>query len=215
MKVPVSSRSRTYIRATNKPSIEQYFCDITSSKEAAINFIKNNMANYTRANGYTASRSYYSAMVKATNVLAKQDAFAIYKNYNYTAFVSTVAKLGLVKREIHYLWDPISAKRKLLPGSVFRDAEEVFAEKTASEEAVKNFMAELAKYPNKPKISRERQKYLFTYSQWFRDHTTAKGIRSTHKLNPVSVDWSSFIQTCNQKFNYTVRDITRLFREAE
>lgn len=215
MKVPVRSYSGKYIRAANKPSIEQYFSNITNSKEAAINFIINNMAKYTRAKGYYPSRSYYSAMVKATSILADKEAFTIYKNYNYATFLNTVAKFGLTRKDIHYLYDLMTAKRNVSEYVIYRDAEKVFAEKTASEEAVKNFMAELAQYPNKPKVSRERQKYQFTYSKWFRDHTTAKGIMSTPKLNPASVDWSSFVQTCNKKFNYTSRDLTRFFRDAE
>lgn len=212
MKVP----KRRYSKTANRPSLEQYFNDITSSKEAAANFIINDMAAYPKERGYRPSNSYYTAMAKATNI-ANKSAFISNKNYNYNAFIDALAKFGMTRKDICYLWAKQfkAAQQELLPANMLRNAVEVFAEKTASEESVKNFMVELAQYPNKPKVSRERQKYLFTYSKWFRDHTNAKGIRSTHKLNPTSVDWSSFVQTCNKKFNYTSRDLTRFFREAE
>jgi hypothetical protein len=166
--------------------------------------------------GYVPATSYYVAMSKATS-LANMNVLKLDKDHNYAAFTSAIEKLGMPRKEILYLWDPqkyeVGKPTTEIKG--YRDAEEVFAEKTASAEAVKNFMVELAKYSNKPKVSRERQIYQFTYSKWFRDNTNAKGVRNTPKLIPDSVDWRSFVQVCEQKFNYTARDLTRMFREAE
>lgn len=217
MKVPVRSYSGKYIRAANKPSIEQYFSDITSSKEAAINFITNNMAVYTRARGYKPSQSYAKALSSvASNVNEKT--LSPKSNYSYAAFINAIAKFDMTKKNLHHLWGLSQTKtgvQEISSINILRDAEKVFAEITASEKMVKNFMVTLAHYPNKPKLSRERQIYQFTYSKWFRDNTNAVGIMSTPKLKPASVDWSSFVHACNKKFNYTSRDLTRFFREAE
>lgn len=162
------------------------------------------------------SNSYYTALAKATNA-ANKSILISNTNYNYTAFVSAIAKFDMTKKDIHYLWYEAKSEGIIQEEVVMlKNAEEVFAEKTASAASVKNFMAELAQYTDKPKVSRKYQKYQFTYSKWFRDNTNAKGFgKGTQKLVPESVDWNNFKQICNQKFNYTLRDLTRFFREAE
>ena len=213
----MEASKRSYITAANKPTIEQYFNDITSSKEAAINFITNNMTVYSKARGYMPSQSYAKALAAAASNVNERT-LSPKSNYSYAAFIKAIAEFDMTKKNLHHLWylqQSKSTTQEVPFISMLRDAEAVFAEKTASEEAVKNFMVELAHYPNKPKVSRERQKYQFTYSKWFRDNTNAVGIMATPKLKPASVDWSCFVQTCNKKFNYTSRDLTRFFREAE
>ena len=213
----MEASKRSYITATNKPTIEQYFYEITGSKEAAINFITNNMTVYSKARGYMPSQSYAKALATAASNV-NEKTLSPKSNYSYAAFIKAIAEFDMTKKNLHHLWylqQSKSTTQEVSSISMLRDAEAVFAEKTASEEAVKNFMVELAQYPNKPKVSRERQKYQFTYSKWFRDNTNAVGIMATPKLKPASVDWSSFVQTCNKKFNYTSRELTRFYREAE
>ena len=218
--------AKRFNKTLNRPPIDQYFSEITNSKEAAEEFIKNNMAAYTKERGYTPSTSYYVAMSKATS-LANMNVLKLDVEYNYAAFIAAIAKLGITKDAVWYLWDPSPRNRPGRPRDPNKatqvknqpidlpNAEEVFIEKTSSLEAVKAFMCELGRYPNQPSLSRERQKYVATYSKWFVDNTTAKYVgHSGFDIKPESVCWRNFVQTCNEKFNLTARDLTKLFREA-
>ena len=195
-------------KTTSRPPLDQYFNKITSSREAATDFIINNLAEYTRERGYSPSSSYYVAMSKATS-LANMNVLKLDRAHNYAAFVDALSKIGITKKDIAYLW------ATKLP-DYLKDAEEVFTEITSSAEAVKNFMCELGKYHNKPSLSHDRQRYEFTYAKWFKDNTNANFYgHGGYGLKPDHINWRNFVQTCGEKFNYTARDLTKLFREAE
>jgi hypothetical protein len=210
--------NRRYDKTINRPSLDQYFNEITGSREAASAFIKNNMAAYTKERGYTPSTSYYVAMSKSTS-LANMNVLKLDTKHNYAAFVVALSNLGITKKDIRYLWCPESRPMPERPTGSDRgglNAEEVFTEKTSSLEAVKAFMYELGKYPNKPNLSRERQKYEATYSKWFSDNTSAVFVgHSSFNIKPEHICWRNFVQTCGEKFNLTARDLTKMFREAE
>lgn len=181
----------------DKPSIEQYFNEITSSREAVINFIKNELTKYKSGSGFISK--YFQAIINETSI---KKASEITDLFNYRAFLNALESFGLSVKDLKNIY---------LTGEPLPTAESLFVEKTASAEAVKDFMRQLYdEYNEKFKNNSSRNASL-AYTQWFTNYSNAINPNGL-SLIPESVNWNNFVQVCTNKFNYTVSDLVALYR---
>lgn len=178
-----------------KPSITDYFHEITSTREAVINFVKNKLTKYTKSVASAGfAQAYAAAVASSTTTTAAQDVYNN-KNYNYNAFLAASQEYGLTKKDIHSIYHT---------GKALPDAKDVFNEKTESTETVNAFMQQLGQ-------DFQGKQPFIAYHYWFVSNTNATGIPGGNTINPGAVDWNSFVAVCTRKFNYTNRDLNALF----
>jgi hypothetical protein len=193
---------KKYAKTINRPSIEQYFKDITSTKQAVIDFITTEFKGYK-----TKIPSIIYNMVLSKRTQAGDASIIQYDDaHNYRAFIKSIAKHGLNAKDIRNLCSV---------GAPLPNATDIFTEKTSSAEAVQNFMLQLGKEYRDYITANPRQIYNFAYTKWFTTYTNATSTgwsKGLYNLNPETVSWDRFVKVCNEKFNYTVRNLTAFFR---
>jgi hypothetical protein len=189
--IPDVDRSKKRSSTLEKPSIMEYFHKITSSRKAAIDFIKHELSQYKAPGGY--GPAYLNSVAK--NTTSGKTDIASNEKYNYSAFLKAIQGYGLNNKDIAAIYKT---------GQPLLNAQEAFNEKTKSALAVQEFMQQLAKeYPN--------EKLCIAYAEWFANNTNAVRVyAASTKLVPASVNWNNFIEYCNQAFNYTTHDLTTL-----
>jgi hypothetical protein len=188
--IPNLDYSRKFKSTLEKPSIMEYFHKITSSREAVIDFVKNELTRYSSAGGY--SPAYTNAILKNTSSTDHIDVINNEK-YNYRAFVTASLEHGINLKDIAVIYKT---------GQPMLNATDAFAEKTSSAEAVQKFVRQIAaEYPS--------TKLGLSYTKWFTNNTNAtKAPTSSTAIVPESASWNSFTSYCQQAFNYTSRDLT-------
>jgi hypothetical protein len=183
--IPDIDLSRKLAKTLEKPSVMEYFHKITSSREAVIDFVKNELTGYSNAS------LRYSATVAKHTTSAQLDITAN-KLYNYKAFLNAISEYGLTSKDVAAICKT---------GQPLINAKEAFNEKTKSSDNIQLFLKQLAtEYPDVPLIK--------AYSAWFAKNTNA--VRVGDAIAPEEVNWSSFVKYCKQAFNYTSRDLTTL-----
>ena len=95
------------------------------------------------------------------------------------------------------------------------DAISKFNEITASKESVKDFLININQLYKNDKSSASAHACQAAYTKWFRRNTNAKAAEGSFNLKPESVSWNNFVQVCRDKFGFTARDLTALFRGEE
>lgn len=187
--IPDLDYSRKWASTLEKPSIMEYFHKITSSREAVIDFVKNELTKYKRSMGYGAV--YTNALTKNTTA----DRISVFSDekYNYRAFLDTILEYGLNNKDIAAIYET---------GKPLLNALAVFNEKISSAECVQEFVQQVARACPSDKLS-------ISYTKWFVDNTNATSSSAgTLALIPESVSWKNFTTYCAQAFNYSVRDLT-------
>ena len=185
--IPDIDLSKKYSKTLEKPSIMEYFHSITKSKEAAIDFVKNELTKYKVNNG-TYSIAYTNAVRKNTTT----DSISLQSSekYNYKAFLSAINEYDLNNKDIVAIYKT---------GQPLLNAKEAFTEKTSSADVVQEFMQQLAnEYPD---ATLHR-----AYTKWFANNTNA--ITLGDGLMLKNINWSSFVAYCKQAFNYTTIDLS-------
>lgn len=190
----LSSR-KYYSKTINRPTVEQYFNEITSSKDAAINFIKTELTKYKNSSTMPVSNIYARAIAKATRAPAVPT-----DNFNYKAFIAAIDKYGLTAKDVRNIYDT---------GAPRISAVDAFLEKTASVKAVQAFMQQLKKeYADE--LGDNKQGHRFAYTKWFIYNTNATST-NYYDLVPESASWNSFVETCRKKFGLSVRDLAAFY----
>ena len=191
--IPDLDYSRKHARTLEKLSIMEYFHKITSSREAVIDFIKNELTRYKLYKGGSCANLYVAAVAKNTTSAA--DDIRTNQRYSYRAFLEAIKEHNLTNKDVN---------RILQLGEPLADAQEVFKENTKSAEAVQSFLMQLvAEYPG--------QRLDKAYSKWFIDNTNACYVGGgPTSIRPSEVLWFNFINYCKQNFNYSSRDLTAL-----
>ena len=194
--IPDLDYSRKLASTLEKPSIMEYFHKITSSREAVIDFIKNELTSYNLSSDNNYAATAYVLTVAKNTTCAQGDVRAD-SRYNYRAFLEAAREYNLTNKDITAIFTT---------GTPLQDAKEAFMEKVASAETVQLFLTQLHNdYPGK---NTDR-----AYASWFVDNTnalyTSKG---QAYLSPADVSWNSFANYCKQTFNYTPRDLFAISR---
>jgi hypothetical protein len=190
--IPNIDLSKKQVRTLKRPSIMEYFHKITSSREAVIDFIWNELTKYKVDHDH--SSAYNKVMASKTSVASMLDVLQNTK-YNYPAFLEAISEYGLTKKDIKSIYQT---------GQPLPDAKSIFGVKTADAEAVIKFLQHLAQqYPNKILCN--------AYTAWFAANTNATML-NTNKLVPEEADWRHFMDTCKQRFNYSMFDLSKLSR---
>lgn len=186
--IPDIDLSKKQARTLKKLSIMEYFHKITSSREAVIDFIKNEMAHYKDK---SANGPYHKAVAK--NTTTSQADVSLNNLYNYSAFLNAIEEYGFNYKDVYAIYRT---------GQPLLNAIEIFNKITSSPEEVQTFLQQLAQeYPGKNLND--------AYTYWFAANTNA--IKpDAHYLKPESVMWDKFTTQCKQKFNYTGLDLTSL-----
>jgi hypothetical protein len=186
--IPDIDLSKKHAKKLEKYSIAEYFHKITSSREAVIDFIKNEMAHYKDK---SVNGPYHKAMAK--NTTTSQTDVSLNNLYNYSAFLSVIEEYGFNFKDVYAIYRT---------GQPLFNAIEAFNKITSTAEEVQIFLQQLAQeYPGKNLND--------AYTYWFAANTNA--IKSdAHYLKPESVMWDKFTTQCKQKFNYTGLDLTTL-----
>lgn len=187
--IPDVDLSRKRTKTLEKSSVVEYFHKITSSREAVIDFIKNEMSRYKATAG--CSTAYLNAMAKNSTSSALD--IANNEKYNYRAFLTAVLEYGFNNKDIFSIYRT---------GQPLPDAQEVFKEKTKNITAVQEFVQQIAnEHPN--------TMLGLSYAEWFVNNTNALKVQHyLTDLEPASVSWRSFVKYCKQTFNITSRDLT-------
>jgi len=175
-------------KTLKKPSIMEYFYKITSSREAVIDFVKNELTKYKNTNGYNIA--YNAALSKNTTSTAD---ITTNEKYNYKAFLEAIQEHGLNIKDIYAIYNT---------GQSLFNAEEAFADKTKSADTIQAFLTQLT-------TESPEKSLAIAYTDWFIKNTNAIRTNIT-ALEPVNVDWSHFSKYCKQKFNYNSRDLVTL-----
>lgn len=192
------SKKRSHTLA--RPSIAEYFHKITSSKEAAINFIHNELPKYCPPSmairGLDLFSLYSRAVAKMTTTTATTDVYSM-ESYNYAAFKNALLEFALTEKDIINIY---------YTGESLPNALEVYKEKTKDLNSITEFLKLLNKeYPNKALIH--------AYAYWFTHNTNAT--MTSGKYTPNKVSWASFLDYCRQKYNFTASDLTSISRGRE
>ena len=182
-----------------RQSLVSYFHQITSSREAAVEFIANEILPYQKLyKGY--EQAYGSAVAKHTTIAVRDLLYLSpespeYK-YGYQAFLKAILEHDITEKDI-------MAIRKT--GQPLKPAYKAFEENTSSKEAVQVFVKQLIMdFPN---FSHNLRR---AYNKWFVANTNALRLEGQDNIIPEEVSWKSFAELCLQKFNYTVRDLSLL-----
>lgn len=186
--IPDIDLSKKQAKVLKRLSIMEYFHKITSSREAVIDFIKNEMAHYKDK---SVNGPYHKAMAK--NTTTSQADVSLNNLYNYSAFLGAIEEFGFNYKDVYAIYRT---------GQPLLNAIETFNKITSSPEEVQTFLQQLTQeYPGKDLND--------AYTYWFATNTNA--IKpDTHYLKPESVMWDKFTTQCKQKFNYTGLDLTAL-----
>ena len=192
--IPDIDLSKKRAKTLAKPSIIEYFHKITSSREAAIDFVKNELTKYkVSTSGYTIP--YIGAITKNTTI-AQGDAHTDTR-YNYRAFLEAIQEHGLNAKDVAAIY-------KL--GQPLLNAIDTFNEKLKSISDVQNFIEQLSTtYPALPLPN--------AYQKWFAENTNASWVNGM--LKPKDIEWKNFTSKCKQQFNYTTRDLTALSKSQQ
>jgi hypothetical protein len=170
----------------------EYFHKITNSKEAAINFIYNELTKYKVCHGYNIP---YAAAVAKNTTASPQD-IAINARFNYAAFMKAISEFGFNSKDFISIYKT---------GKPLPNAEDVFHTKIKDESTVREFLQLVAK-------EHPHEKLGVSYTRWFINNTNANA-STDRKMEPTSADWNSFSEYCKQTFNYTTRDLTSLSKD--
>ncbi len=190
--IPDIDLSKKTKNTRKKPSIMEYFHKITSSRDAVIDFIKNELTRYKANQDYC--NAYNNAIAINTSAASVLDVHQRHE-YNYRAFLGAILEFGLTAKDVRKIYQT---------GRPFLDAKSTFDKKTADSTAVIEFIQQLAQqYPNKPLCE--------AYTTWFAINTNATRLNTT-KLDPEEVNWKCFTDICKQRFNYSVPDLSKLSR---
>lgn len=192
--IPDVDLSRKWTRTLEKPSIMEYFHKITSSKEAIINFINNEMMRYSSYLLSSSSNRFYQMYVyaMAKNTTSDQLDIRISELYNYNAFLKTINEYGFNLKDVAAI---------CRTGQPLLNATEVFEKITSSSEEVQKFLQQISQeFPG--------QTLWNAYCHWFVANTNAKNANNI--LEPENIRYNKFIDLCKQKYNYTDRDLTIL-----
>lgn len=192
--IPDIDLSKKRTKTLERSSIMSYFHKITSSREAVIDFVKNELTKYKfSTNSYAIS--YISALAK--NTTTAQGDVNLDTRYNYRAFLEAIQEHDLNAKDVAAIYHT---------GQPLINAQKAFDEKTSSVSAVQTFLNQLVMdYPSVPLAT--------AYQKWFADNTNASWVKGT--LKPSNVDWKNFINSCKQRFNYTSRDMTALSQNQQ
>jgi C4-type Zn-finger protein len=190
--IPDIDLSKKQARTLKRVSIIEYFHKITSSREAVTDFIKNELTQYKVEHDY--SSAYNKVMASKTSMTSVYEVSQNAK-YNYPAFLAAISEYGLTKKDIKSIYQT---------GQSLPDAKSVFDIKTADAETTVEFLQQLAQqYPDKILCN--------AYTTWFVTNTNATKL-NTNKLIPEEADWRHFMDTCKQRFNYSMFDLSKLSR---
>lgn len=192
--IPDIDLSRKWTRTLEKPSIMEYFHKITSSKEAIINFINNEMMRYSSYLLSSSSNSFHQMYVYAVakNTTSDQLDIRISELYNYNAFLKAINEYGFNLKDVAAI---------CRTGQPLPNATEVFEKITSSPEEVQKFLQQISQeFPG--------QNLWNAYCHWFVANTNAKNANNI--LEPENIRYNKFIGLCKQKYNYTDRDLTIL-----
>jgi hypothetical protein len=189
--IPDIDLSKKRANILERPSVMEYFHKITSSREAVISFIQNEMTGYKIKAKSPYMQTYYMAMAKNTTssqLDIKQD-----DSYNYQTFLATIKEFGFNNKDVASIYHT---------GQPLLNAIEYFDKITSNTGEVQDFLQQL--------VQEYQDKNLNdAYTTWFGSHTNAYKL-STHMLEPAEVKWDKFIAICKSKFNYTGTDLTAL-----
>jgi predicted hydrocarbon binding protein len=182
-------------------TLDQYFSEITSSKEAAIKFIEN-LKQSVKEQGRSLAFAYNRAVAsKVAGVTARTIENDLEHNYN--AFIKTISVYGLNAKD---------ARSICQNGTTKTNALEAFTEITASQEAVKEFMRGLGqRYAELSCNGNSRMVYRLAYNKWFLANTNATAAGSNN-IKPEETNWNNFTEICWKKFRITTRDLTAFYR---
>lgn len=177
-----------------RPSVMEYFHKITSSKEAVINFINNEMMKYSSYLNGNSSNSFHQMYVYAVakNTTSDQLDIRASELYNYNAFLNAIKEYGFNLKDVSAI---------CRTGQPLSNATEVFEKITSSSEEVQKFLQQLVQeFPD--------QNLWNAYCHWFVANTNAKN--NSNVLEPENIRYNNFISRCKKKYNYTDRDLTLL-----
>lgn len=184
--MPDLDYSRKHTRTLEKLSIMEYFHKITCSREAVIDFVKNELTKCNKS--YNIAEAYTLTVAKNTTS-ARTDIY-VDTRYNYRAFLAAIEEYGLNIKDITAVYRT---------GQPLLNAYEAFKEITKSAADVQVFLKQLgADYPN--------VRVFNAYATWFTNNTNA--LRDYGTIAPAEVSWQSFTDYCKQAFNYTPADLT-------
>lgn len=194
--IPDLDYSRKLKSTLEKPSVMEYFHKITSSKEAVIDFIKNELTRYSVSGGY--GPAYTSALAKSTT--ADSGNILNSEKYNYKAFLEAIEEHGLNNKDIAAIYKT---------GMPMLNAQAVFDKKISSAAVVQEFMRQIAnEYPN--------AKLGISYTKWFANNTNASRVPTNMTmLIPESVSWNNFVAYCSQAFNFTAIDLAAFSKNSQ
>ena len=187
-----------------KPTLAQYFTQITSSREAAIHFIKDVMPKYATV-GLSPQRVYDRAVAR-NSVDAKVSKVINISEYNYAAFIKAISEHGLTLKDLRSLW---------ADGEANTNAIDIFNEITTNIDTVNSFIQELSQHYADSKVSKSSYKLPFAYCKWFTKNTNATSANNFLVLKPEEVSWRNFVAVCNQKFNLSARDLNSIFKDLQ
>lgn len=193
--IPDLNLKRRKFYKLEKPSLPEYFHEITSSYENVVNFIKDIVSKYkTHNNGMYMDVFYHTAIATATSSLgAKEVAKDV--SYNYQAFLKAIEKYGLNSKDLRSIY---------LTGAPLLNAHTAFEDITKDKDSILNFLRKLAEEYSNVKLSE-------AYRLWFTSNTNY----ITRDPEFKGVEYLSFTEICNKKFNYTSKDLNKIFRGDE
>lgn len=192
--IPSIDTSTKLAYKQQKQPLVSYFHNITRSREAAVDFIINEILPYQKIyKGY--EQAYCSAVAKHTTSAIRDLLYMPpdYK-YGYKAFLKAILEHDITEKDI-------MAIRKT--GKPLQPAHKAFEEKTISKEAVQAFVKQLI--IDFPMFSNNLRR---AYNKWFVANTNALRLEGQDSIVPEEISWNSFIETCTQEFNYTSRDLS-------
>ena len=197
--IPDIDLSKKQAKVIKRNSVMEYFHKITSSKEAVINFINNDLIkNIQSTGGYS---SAYAKTISKNTTTAFADVSQNDFLYNYKAFLAAISEYGFNFKDIASI---------CRTGQPTINAYVAFNENTKDADAVQSFLQQVAKeYPS--------LKIDVAYTTWFSNYTNAtrpKG-KSASSLEPSDVQWSSFVEYCRKNFNYTAIDLANLGKNQQ
>ena len=191
--IPAKDLSKKRQSTLEKKSIADYFYEITSSREAVIDFIRTDLAQFKiTAKRVDLCNFYGRAMAKATTS-APLDVIGD-EHYCYSAFLDAIAEYGFTKKDVLNIY---------YNGVPLPNAKVVFDQILASTETVKDFMQQLKQEDSDTIID-------FAYNKWFTNNTNA--VVGNGQLIPETVNWQAFKSSCKKKFNYLSTDLLAMYR---
>lgn len=190
--IPDIDLSKKRAKTLERQSIMSYFYKITRTKEAAIEFIKNELPKL-KLNTNNFAIQYAAAIGKNTTTTQIVD--VVNTQYNYRAFLDAIQEFGLTAKDVAAIYQT---------GQPMPNAESVFNEKIKSLADIQAFLKLLRDtYPDMPNS--------LAYNTWFINNTNATVDKGN--LKPESISWKHFAAYCKQNFNYNYRDLTAVSKD--